>query len=88
MKFSDIDEINAYRNLHLGRARLPGYLNYTELAALLDVHPRTLLRWGREGKGPPRVVISDKVFFYSEEAVAAWLKSREVASGRTNPTKP
>jgi hypothetical protein len=48
-----------------------------ELAAGLDISPRTAARWRRAGRGPPFVMIGRKPH-YSKKSFQQWLIDREV----------
>lgn len=51
-------------------------LSSDEIAALLDVSRRTLSRWNRLRKGPPRVKVGRSVF-YRRHAFNEWVLSLE-----------
>lgn len=51
-------------------------LTRDEAAILLQVSNRTLGRWARHRKGPPRVKVG-RTIFYRRGAIHAWLKSLE-----------
>ena len=57
---------------------LSDYLSDTELAAELAVSKRTIERWRRFGKGPPRTKIGKKNLT-RRGSVRAWLRSHEEA---------
>jgi len=44
-------------------------------ARRLGVHKRTLERWSREGRFPPKIQIGPRSVGYSEQAVAEFLAS-------------
>ena len=58
-------------------AHIPGYSTERETAEELGVVLRTLRKWRQQGRGPAFIKFARQVH-YSDEAVAAWLKSREV----------
>ena len=64
------------------RRRIPGYSAELETAEALNVSPRTLRKWRRQGVGPPYVAIARR-FYYSDEKRDAWVKSREVVPVRS-----
>jgi predicted site-specific integrase-resolvase len=47
-----------------------------EVAEFLDVSTRTLSRWAREGKGPPRLKIGRRVI-YKSSSLHGWLTGSE-----------
>lgn len=51
-------------------------LTRDEAAILLQVSNRTLGRWARLRKGPPRVKVG-RTIFYRRRAIHDWLKSLE-----------
>ena len=55
---------------------LADYLPHGELAAQLDVHPRTLERWRVMGIGPPVTRIGREPY-YNINTTRKWLRSRE-----------
>lgn len=55
---------------------LGNFLKPEQLGHLLGVSCRTLGRWHRLRKGPPRVKIGRSVL-YRQTAVLAWLSTRE-----------
>jgi hypothetical protein len=59
------------------------YFAPAELAAELNVCPKTLDRWRIEGTGPPITKIGRRTY-YSRSGVATWLRTREKRS-RTAP---
>jgi hypothetical protein len=66
-------------------SNFPGYLTSAGLAQRLGITLQTLCLWKRQGRGPPRIEITRRVFLYEEGAVAEWLKSREVAPAPATP---
>jgi len=62
--------------------RIAGYSPELETAEALNVSPRTLRKWRRQGVGPPYVAIARR-FYYSDEKRDAWVKSREVIPVRS-----
>ena len=64
------------------RSGIPGYSPELETAEALNVSPRTLRKWRRQGVGPPYVAIARR-FYYSDEKRDAWVKSREVIPVRS-----
>jgi hypothetical protein len=44
-------------------------------AELIDKHPRTLVRWELDGKGPPITRIGRDVY-YEESALEKWIRSQ------------
>jgi predicted DNA-binding transcriptional regulator AlpA len=59
-----------------GKITLSGYESKQDTAALLGVSERTLDRWAREGKGPPRTPLGGSVV-YRRQAVLDWLAANE-----------
>ncbi len=55
---------------------LADYVTETEVAAALDVHPRTLRAQRARGEGPPFVRIA-KAIYYPKQGFRDWLKSIE-----------
>lgn len=55
-------------------------LDTKTLAKILELHPDTLRRWRREGRGPRYVPIGRRVIRYTLEAVDEWLASHEAKS--------
>lgn len=53
------------------------YVDTNELAALLGVHPTTLVKWRMARKGPPFTRLGQKVL-YSVTRFYAWLEQQEV----------
>lgn len=49
-------------------------LTAQQLAAIVPLHPVTLLRWAREGKIPHRRLSARKILFLPSE-ISAWLAS-------------
>jgi predicted DNA-binding transcriptional regulator AlpA len=47
------------------------------LAKILKLHPDTLRRWRREGRGPRFVTIGPRTIRYLFEAVEEWLANTE-----------
>lgn len=58
---------------------LSEYLSDKELAAELDVSPRTLARWRRLREGPAITRVGRKIQ-YRRAAVDAWLSANETAA--------
>jgi excisionase family DNA binding protein len=55
---------------------MTGFLDCAELAERLGISTRTLCRWFRLAKGPPRIKIGRRVL-YREEAVHNWMLAQE-----------
>lgn len=53
-----------------------GLLTCEEAATSLGISIRTLGRWARMGKGPPRIKIGRSIF-YRRDAMEGWLLSLE-----------
>lgn len=58
---------------------LDGFLTLAELAEEFGVHPETVKRWNRQGKGPPKVMIG-RFPYYSKSGVRAWMQKRANAA--------
>jgi hypothetical protein len=56
---------------------LDGYLSEDRTADDLGVSLRLLRKWRALGEGPPYVKFARR-FYYRNEQIAAWLRSREV----------
>ncbi len=52
------------------------FLTDQQLADLLDVTPRTTLRWRRDGGGPPYIRAGPRRVLYRRADVLAWAASR------------
>ncbi len=64
-------------------AHVPGgYIPEAEIAAELNVSPRTLRKWRAQGKGPPFIKIGRNVF-YRDASRDAWLRRQEVEPVRS-----
>jgi hypothetical protein len=50
-----------------------GLVDRFQAAEMMQVTDRTLLRWHREGKGPPRIYASRSVY-YRVADIKAWLR--------------
>jgi len=50
-----------------------------ETADNIGVNPKTLQRWAREGRGPRRVRLGNRVYYYKPD-VQAWLESQFTTS--------
>jgi predicted DNA-binding transcriptional regulator AlpA len=61
---------------------LNDYMPRKELAAKLDLAEATLIRWEKDGRGPPVTRIGRDVV-YSIHSFKAWLKAQEKAPGST-----
>jgi len=59
-----------------------GNVGRRDAAEMMGVTDRTLLRWHREGKGPPRIYAGRSVY-YRVTDIAAWLRqsSQQPADG-------
>jgi predicted DNA-binding transcriptional regulator AlpA len=55
---------------------IPDLLSAEQVALELGISKRTLHRWGRLRKGPPRIKVGRSVF-YRIEAVADWMMALE-----------
>lgn len=53
----------------------PDLMTGDETADNIGVNPKTLQRWAREGRGPRRVRIGNRVYYFKPE-VQAWLESQ------------
>jgi len=53
----------------------PNLMTGDETAADIGVNPKTLQRWAREGRGPRRVRIGNRVYYFKPE-VQAWLENQ------------
>jgi predicted site-specific integrase-resolvase len=63
---------------------MEGYISRKELAAELGVWFETLIRWEKDGKGPPVTRIGRRPV-YSRVSLQKWLKTQErAAKGATN----
>jgi hypothetical protein len=58
---------------------LKDYLSREQLAAKLDKTEKTLVRWERDGKGPP-VTRMGRDVLYSIPSFEKWLKTQERAA--------
>jgi hypothetical protein len=63
---------------------LTDYLTPAELAADLHIKEDRLSEWKREGFGPPRTRIKQRVA-YRREGVLAWLRTLEDEDGAADP---
>ena len=52
------------------------FFTQKELANFLQISPRTLSRWARERKGPPRAKVNHFIC-YTKSGVEDWIKSNE-----------
>lgn len=55
---------------------LADYFTAEQVAAGLNVTPRTFFRWRASDYGPAPTMIGGRLYFH-RETVAAWIKSRE-----------
>jgi len=62
-----------------------GYIPEAQMAAELNLRPRTLRKWRAQGKGPPFIKIGRRVF-YRDTSRAAWLQSQEIQPVRASIT--
>jgi predicted site-specific integrase-resolvase len=62
---------------------LKDFIPRADLAAELDVNEKTLVRWDRDGKGPPATRLGRKVLYF-RPTVEKWLRAQEEA--RTSAT--
>ena len=63
-----------------------GYLTSDQASRSLGISKRTLHRWGRQRKGPPRIKIGRNVL-YRQAALEAWLlQNEETYSGEPGCT--
>lgn len=60
----------------------PDLLSANEVAVLLGVSRRTLSRWNRLRKGPPRVKVG-RFMFYRHVSLDEWLRAHEVGFAAT-----
>jgi len=58
---------------------LEDYATRDELAAELRKSVKTLVRWEKDGKGPPVTRLGREVFYY-RPSTQKWLRSRESAA--------
>jgi len=56
----------------------PDLMTGDEFAGDIGVNPKTLQRWAREGRGPRRVRIGNRIYYFRPEA-QAWLESQFTA---------
>lgn len=70
-----LDELETILREDGGHVTISGTVHARFVAKLFDRDPRTLRRWKREGKGPPR----DGVW-YSLAALAAWIDEQEMSA--------
>jgi predicted DNA-binding transcriptional regulator AlpA len=61
------------------------YLTCEDAARALSVSQRTLNRWGRMRKGPPRIKVGRSIY-YRRVAIEDWLISLEAAGAATVAT--
>lgn len=54
----------------------PVILSTEQLARILDVDPKTLRRWAKQGRGPARIKLGNLVR-YDVTSVYAWLRAHE-----------
>jgi predicted DNA-binding transcriptional regulator AlpA len=52
------------------------YLSVKATAELLSVHPMTLDRWRRQGKGPPFLHFSQRKVMYRLNDIEKWVEGR------------
>ena len=55
---------------------VPRLLSLGEVRALTGVSADTIYRWGREGRFPRRIDISERCSRWREDEIAAWLEER------------
>jgi hypothetical protein len=60
---------------------IAGYSNERNTAKELGVALRTLRKWRQQGRGPAFTKFARQIH-YRDEAVAAWLKAREIQPAR------
>ena len=60
----------------------PDLLSASEVAVFLGVSRRTLSRWNRLRKGPPRVKVG-RFMFYRQASLNEWLRLLEVRFAAT-----
>lgn len=53
----------------------PDLMTGEETADNIGVNPKTLQRWAREGRGPRRVRIGNRVYYFRPE-VSIWLANQ------------
>ena len=56
-------------------AENPDLMTGDETADDIGVNPKTLQRWAREGRGPKRVRIGNRIYYFRPD-VQAWLESQ------------
>jgi predicted DNA-binding transcriptional regulator AlpA len=61
-------------------AESPDLMTGEETADHLGLNPKTLQRWAREGRGPHRVRIGNRVYYFRPE-VQAWLTGQFTGKG-------
>ncbi|ANY18667.1 Helix-turn-helix domain protein [Tsuneonella dongtanensis] len=64
----------------------PDLLSANDVAELLGVSRRTLSRWNRLRKGPPRVKVG-RFMFYRHASLNEWLRAHEVGFTETGCTQ-
>ena len=55
---------------------VPRLLSLGEVRALTGVSADTIYRWGREGRFPRRIDISERCSRWREDEIAAWVEER------------
>ncbi|HET9647920.1 MAG TPA: helix-turn-helix domain-containing protein [Microlunatus sp.] len=53
---------------------LPILMTTKEVAAMLRVHPSTVVRWRQVGEGPPVIWVAPTIPRYARAQVVAWLR--------------
>lgn len=57
----------------------PEFLTASQIAALLRVNERTLLRWRRDGDGPPYIRAGKRRILYLHDDMVTWAAERRFA---------
>ena len=70
----------------IDRPILDELISIEALAAELGKNRRTLDRWHKLGRGPPRTLLGREIF-YRRDAVRQWLAEQEEQSGINNYTE-
>jgi hypothetical protein len=69
-------------------AHIPGgYIPEAEIAAELNLSPRTLRKWRAQGEGPPFIKIGRRIF-YRDASRETWLRQQEREPVRSAADEP